>query len=246
MSKLNFISFPAVNNADQDGLLAMGGDLSVDTLVSAYSQGIFPWFNDEQPILWWSPDPRMVLIPSEIKISRSLAKKIRQQRFTVSANQNFEQVITNCALRGQSAANPDDVDKDTWEDTWITQSMSDAYIALHKKGYAHSIEVWDKDRLVGGLYGLALGNVFFGESMFSIATDASKIALVALCCWLKKNNYELIDCQVSSDHLLSLGAKEIPRQLFLDTLKDIDIQKTSTYFAQDISQLYTESVINKP
>lgn len=238
MTKLNYVSFPAVTNADQDGLLAMGGNLSVDTLVSAYRQGIFPWFNDDQPILWWSPDPRMILIPAEIKISRSLAKKIRQQRFTVTCNQSFEQVINNCALRGQNS-------NDEICDTWITQSMADAYKTLHSRGYAHSVEVWDNNQLVGGLYGLALGDVFFGESMFSIVTDASKIALATLCCWLREHKYQLIDCQVSSDHLSSLGAKEVTRELFLDSLKDINIQQASKYFGKDISQLRPESVINK-
>ena len=241
MSKLNYVAFPAVNNADQDGLLAMGGDLSVDTLVSAYSQGIFPWFNNNQPILWWSPDPRMVMVPSEVKISRSLAKKIRQQRFRVSCNTNFEDVIHNCAVRSQ---NPN-TQSDDIEGTWITQSMTKAYIDLHKRGYAHSIEVWDQDRLVGGLYGLALGHIFFGESMFSLVSDASKVGFATLCNWLKLHNYQLIDCQVKSDHLLSLGAKEIPRNSFMDSLKGIDIQQTSNYFGKDISQLSTESVINK-
>ena len=240
MSDINYVSFPDVTNAAQAGLLAMGGDLSVDTLVSAYKQGIFPWFSDEQPILWWSPDPRMVLVPNEVKVSRSLAKKIRQQRFTVSCNQRFKEVITSCALRGQ-ASNSDA----NHSDTWITQSMTEAYISLHKQGYAHSIEVWQAGQLVGGLYGLALGEVFFGESMFSRATDASKFALANLCAWLRLNAYQLIDCQVSSSHLQSLGAKEITRQTFLESLDNIDIHQTSHNFGKDISQLPTESVINK-
>ena len=241
MSKLNYVSFPAVSNADQDGLLAMGGDLSVDTIVSAYSQGIFPWFNNDQPILWWSPDPRMVLVPSEIKISRSLAKKIRQQCFSVTCNQNFEQVIKNCALRSQKS----NAVSNNESDTWITESMAEAYNALHSQGYAHSIEVWDHDQLVGGLYGLALRDVFFGESMFSVSSDASKVALATLCCWLKQNDFQLIDCQVSSDHLTSLGAKEITRKQFLESIKNINIQQTSINFGKDISQLGPESVINK-
>ena len=241
MSDINFVTFPAVTNADQDGLLAMGGDLSVDTLVSAYRQGIFPWFNKDQPILWWSPDPRMVLVPSEIKISRSLAKKISQQRFSITCNQNFAQVINSCALRSQMP----NTQMSNGDDTWITASMQRAYNTLHRQGYAHSIEAWDDGQLVGGLYGLALGDVFFGESMFSHATDASKVALAALCCWLRQHDYQLIDCQVSSDHLLSLGAKEISRELFLTSLKNINIHQASTNFAKDISHLSPESVINK-
>ncbi|MCL4122396.1 UNVERIFIED_CONTAM: hypothetical protein GTU68_011903 [Idotea baltica] len=209
----------------------MGGDLSVDTLVSAYCQGIFPWFNNDQPILWWSPDPRMVLVP----------KRIRQQRFKVSCNQRFEQVINSCALRGLKSTN--ELSDNT--ETWITESMAVAYTALHKQGYAHSVEVWEEDELVGGLYGLALGNVFFGESMFSIATDASKIALATLCCWLRQHDFHLIDCQVSSDHLTSLGAKEVSRELFLDSLKTINIHQPCINFGKDISQLRPESVINK-
>jgi leucyl/phenylalanyl-tRNA---protein transferase len=241
MTNINYISFPAVCNADQDGLLAMGGNLTVDTLVSAYRQGIFPWFNHDQPILWWSPDPRMVLIPGEIKVSRSLAKIIRQKRFRVSCNQNFKQVIRNCALRGQDST----IDNSFESDTWITQSMVKAYNALHCQGYAHSIEVWDGDQLVGGLYGLAMGQVFFGESMFSIVNDASKVALATLCCWLKQHDYQLIDCQVSSEHLLSLGAKKITRAQFMEYLSNINIQQKSINFGKDISQLSTESVINK-
>lgn len=239
MNKINFVSFPPVTTADQDGLLAMGGDLSVDTLISAYRQGIFPWFSIGQPILWWSPDPRMVLHPVEIKISRSLAKKIRQQRYAISCNRDFSSVIKQCALRGQDRKV---VSADT---TWITDSMNKAYTALHEHGYAHSIEVWDDNQLVGGLYGIALGDVFFGESMFSSVTDASKIALATLCCWLRVNGYQLIDCQISSEHLLSLGAKEIPRSDFLSSLENINISQPCENFGKDISQLPTESVINR-
>ena len=167
---VNFVRFPALSNANEDGLLAMGGDLSVDTLVSAYSQGIFPWFNNDQPILWWSPDPRLVLYPDQLVVSKSLAKLIRQQRFEVTCDQAFQQVVRCCAIRG--AENPistsyvDGLTIDNLSDTWITQSMHDAYCELFVTGYAHSIEVWQKTagqrRLVGGLYGVVLGKVFFG------------------------------------------------------------------------------------
>lgn len=235
---VNFVSFPAVSNANEDGLLAMGGDLSLDTLVSAYAQGIFPWFNDDQPILWWSPDPRLVIFPSEVNVSRSMRKLIRQQRYTLTANQAFERVIEGCALRGASkpfAPKPD---------TWITQSMHQAYLHLHQKGYAHSIEVWRNNELVGGLYGVALGRIFFGESMFSSATDASKLALIGLCKWLQSKKFELIDCQVASDHLFSMGAREIPRQTFLGFLNDIDISQAHNDFSLGFEHLHIENVIN--
>lgn len=234
---VNLVSFPAVSNANEDGLLAMGGDLSLDTLVSAYAQGIFPWFNDDQPILWWSPDPRLVIFPNEVKVSRSMRKLIRQRRYTLSADRAFKRVIEGCALRGDSkpfAPKPD---------TWITQSMHQAYLHLHKQGYAHSIEVWQDQKLVGGLYGVVLGRVFFGESMFSSATDASKLALIGLCEWLQQKQFELIDCQVASDHLLSMGAREISRQTFMGFLNDIDITQAQNDFSLGFEHLRIENAI---
>lgn len=236
---IDFVNFPDVSNCNEDGLLAMGGDLDLNTLVSAYSQGIFPWFNDDQPILWWSPDPRMVLFPSEVKISRSLRKTINKNKFRVSCNQAFEEVIDACALRGE---------KDPLlqnEDTWITDDMQSAYLKLNEFGYAHSIEVWQDDALVGGLYGVSLGKVFFGESMFSRENDASKVAFVALAQSLEQLEFEVIDCQVSSNHLLSLGAREISRSEFLQHLHHIDIQKPNLNFENSISQASTNNVINK-
>jgi len=234
---VNFVAFPDVINANEDGLLAMGGDLSVDTLVSAYGQGIFPWFNQDQPILWWSPDPRLVLYPERVKVSRSLAKTIRSSKYRVSCNTQFERVIKGCALRGSTQAHT------TPADTWITDSMSSAYLELHRLGYAHSIEVWQENTLVGGLYGVALGQVFFGESMFSSASDASKVALVALCTWLKHLNFSVIDCQVASEHLISLGAEEITRSAFLEVLDGVNIEHTQTNFAVDFEQLSLENAI---
>jgi leucyl/phenylalanyl-tRNA--protein transferase len=228
---VNFVRFPALSNTNEDGLLAMGGDLSVDTLVSAYSQGIFPWFNHDQPILWWSPDPRLVLYPDQLKVSKSLAKLVRQQRFEVTCDQAFQQVVRCCALRGTEKSSSDPAD------TWITQSMHDAYAELFDKGYAHSIEVWQitagQRLLVGGLYGVVLGKVFFGESMFSEVNNASKIALFSLCQRLRQLEFDLIDCQVASEHLLSLGALEIPRDVFLSHLKSINISDTSENFSAD-------------
>jgi leucyl/phenylalanyl-tRNA--protein transferase len=232
---VNFVRFPALSNANEDGVLAMGGDLSVDTLVSAYSQGIFPWFNDDQPILWWSPDPRLVLYPDQLKMSKSLAKLVRQRRFEVTCDEAFQQVVQCCALRGSANSIGDSADGDT--DTWITQSMHDAYSELFNRGYAHSIEVWQttagQRHLVGGLYGVVLGKVFFGESMFSEVNNTSKIALFSLCLWLQKLEFDLIDCQVASEHLLSLGAREIPRDVFLSHLKSINIAHASSDFSND-------------
>ena len=236
---VKLVSFPPVSNASSDGLLAMGGELSIDTLVSAYSQGIFPWFSDDQPILWWSPNPRMVLFPNDIKISRSLGKTLRRGTFRVSCNTEFNKVIQACALRGQQ--NPT-IPK---ADTWITDSMNQAYSDMHERGYAHSIEVWQDNALVGGLYGVVLSNVFFGESMFSRATDASKVALVALCRWLQAQSFSIIDCQVASDHLLSLGAIEITRERFLKYLSPIDITQENVNFSTGFERFMHDNAITK-
>lgn len=231
------IPFPDLCHASEDGLLTMGGDLSIDMLVSAYGQGIFPWFNEEQPILWWSPDPRLVIYPGQVKISKSLAKRIKQQHFSVSCNTSFEQVIQGCALRGAQSFNT------PTQDTWITKEMREAYLRLHDQSYAHSIEVWQAERLVGGLYGVALGQVFFGESMFSRANDASKIALVALSQWLLEKNFTVIDCQVASQHLFSMGAKEIPRDDFLNMLNDVDINSPLFNFSFGFENLELRNAI---
>lgn len=227
----------------------MGGDLSVDTLVSAYSQGIFPWFSDQQPILWWSPDPRLVLFPEKVNVSRSLRKKIRREVFSITCNLAFEDVIRACALRGAEPANdssqqPSVNQHSATTDTWITESMHHAYLNLHQSHYAHSIEVWQDNSLVGGLYGVTLGNVFFGESMFSRVTDASKVALVALSCWLSQKGFKVIDCQVESDHLLSMGAEKVDRQAFMQHLKFININDFDVNFATQFEQLRLEDAIN--
>ena len=203
--------FPSPNLAleEPNGLLAFGGDLSAERLLLAYRQGIFPWFNEGEPPLWWSPAPRMVLYPTEIKISRSLAKRIKRQEFQLTFNTCFNQVIEQCAISRQATTG-----------TWITPEMQTAYNQLHTRGYANSVEVWQNKQLVGGLYGLALGGVFFGESMFSKVSDASKVALVTLTQHLQQQGFSLIDCQVYTDHLASLGAREISRELFLQTLAE--------------------------
>ncbi|MEM1244123.1 MAG: leucyl/phenylalanyl-tRNA--protein transferase [Pseudomonadota bacterium] len=203
-------AFPDPNTAmlDPNGLLAIGGDLSWQRLLLAYKNGIFPWFSKGEPILWWSPAPRMVLNLADLKISRSLKKSLANKQFQVSFNQTFEQVIQACAKPRKAS-----------QDTWITEEMIHAYIELHQRGHAMSVETWYQGNLVGGLYGVCVNRVFCGESMFSSMTDASKIALVHLVKKLKKQNYKLIDCQLYSPHLASLGAKEIRREVFLRLLR---------------------------
>ena len=212
-------AFPPIVQALDDGLLAAGGDLSASRLINAYQHGIFPWFNKNNPILWWSPDPRMVLLTDQVKLSRSLKKSIRLTELTVTMDSAFNDVMIACA-----APRPNDNDSDNH--TWIHPNMIQAYTELHQQGIAHSIECWQKDKLVGGLYGIALGNVFFGESMFSLQQDSSKIALVTLCQQLQRWNYPIIDCQIYSDHLASLGAKEIARS---DFISYIDKENSNTY-----------------
>lgn len=197
--------FPSLEYADADGLIAVGGDLSPQRLQCAYSQGIFPWFEDGQPILWWSPDPRCVLYPDQFKTSRSLRKSIAKLAFTVSYDTAFARVIEACAA--PRSLQPGG--------TWITSGMHDAYCRLHALGCAHSVEVWQGPDLVGGLYGVSLGQIFYGESMFSRVSDASKFALKSLCERLGSRSYKLIDCQIESAHLLSLGAVSIPRKQFI-------------------------------
>jgi leucyl/phenylalanyl-tRNA--protein transferase len=202
------LEFPPAWLARSDGLLCIGGDLSCERILLAYQNGIFPWFSDNEPILWWSPDPRLVLYPSSIRISKSLRKKLKKNFFRITVNQAFEQTIAACA---QPRKDPD-------EGTWLVTEMKDAYIQLHDKGHAHSVEAWHQDRLVGGLYGVGIGCMFFGESMFSFHSDASKAALVALTRHLDVHGFDLIDCQVTTDHLCRMGAVEIPRHRFLDIL----------------------------
>ena len=200
--------FPSPHLASHEGLLAVGGDLSEKRLLLAYSLGIFPWYSGGEPILWWSPEPRLVLYPDELKVSRSLNKVIKKAVFKVTMDRAFEQVISECAR----------VRLENQEGTWIVDDMVSAYCRLHSIGFAHSVEVWRDDRLVGGLYGVSLGKGFFGESMFSRATNASKVALVALVNYLKALDFSLIDCQITTAHLKRFGAREISRTRYLDEL----------------------------
>lgn len=204
--------FPPVETAlhEPNGLLAMGGDLSVERLLDAYRHGIFPWFNPGEPILWWSPDPRMVLVPGEIRVTRSLAKRIRNGGFEVRADTAFVDVMRACAAPRARARG-----------TWISPAMVAAYNHLHQAGYAHSVETWHDDRLVGGLYGVAIGRMFYGESMFSREPDASKFALVRLAQQLQQWEFGMIDCQMETAHLSSMGARTIPRTAFVTRLAEL-------------------------
>jgi len=205
----NDAPFPPLESAlrEPNGLLAAGGDLSPRRLIAAYSHGIFPWFNPGDPILWWSPDPRMVLIPGELKVSRSLRKTLKKQIYEIRVDTAFPQVMQACAAP-----------RDEHGGTWITPAMISAYTELHRQGLAHSVETWMEDKLVGGLYGVSLGRMFYGESMFSLATDASKIAFVHLVRQLERWGFGMIDCQMKTAHLASLGAREIPRAEFSQRL----------------------------
>lgn len=206
----NRAKFPDVSLAlrEPNGLLAVGGNLTPRRLISAYMQGIFPWYSQGQPILWWSPDPRAVLFPEKLKVSRSMRKEIRKGELTVTFDKAFREVVAACA---QPRANS--------QGTWITPAISDAYTHLHKLGIAHSVEAWRDGKLVGGLYGVAIGKVYFGESMFSRETNASKLAFIYLVHQLAEWNFQLIDCQIQSDHLRSLGSEDLPRTQFLQILK---------------------------
>lgn len=199
------ILFPSPEFAEEDGLLAVGGDLSAKRLILAYSLGIFPWFSDDSQILWWSPDPRLVLFPCELKVARSLRRIVRKARYSITMDVAFEDVVRSCA----------EVPRKSSEGTWITPGMRRAYRELHKQGVAHSVEAWHEETLVGGLYGIALGGAFFGESMFSMMDDSSKVAFTQLVRYLSQRGFSIIDCQVRTPHLMGFGAREIPRAEFL-------------------------------
>jgi len=203
------IFFPPVEDASLEGIVAVGGDLSVARLNLAYKSGIFPWFNEDEPILWWSPPERMVVVPSIYKVSKSIRNLLNQNKFKVTFNQNFRDVILGCKQ----------IDRPGQDGTWLSDDFVESYTKLHVMGIAKSVEVWQDDELVGGLYGIDLGHVFCGESMFSKVPNASKIAFVSLINYLKENNYKLLDCQVHNDHLEKLGAFEVSRDVFMRVLK---------------------------
>jgi len=203
------VRFPHPELAEENGLLAVGGDLRPQRLLEAYRQGIFPWYSENDPILWWFTSPRLVIFPEEFRVSRRLARYFRNTRLDFSINRAFDRVITACAFSRTRKG----------EDTWITSEMMSAFSNLHHLNYAHSVECWENDQLVGGLYGVALGKVFFGESMFSNVANASKYALIHLVDFLSENGYRLIDCQMTTAHLVSLGGREIPGKAFQHQLK---------------------------
>ena len=204
----NDLFFPPLQMADEDGLLAIGGDLSIERLLLAYRSGIFPWYNEDEPICWWSPHPRFVLYPAELKVSSSMKTVLQNGKYRFTINKAFEKVIQNCKT----------VSRHGQDGTWISPAMQQAYTALHELGYAHSAETWQDGELVGGLYGLRLGDIFFGESMFSLKPNASKFAFINYIRILQKENVQLIDCQLHTNHLESLGARMIPRELFTQIL----------------------------
>jgi leucyl/phenylalanyl-tRNA--protein transferase len=201
--------FPPVSQANSDGILAIGGDLSPERLLLAYKSGIFPWFEQGEPIFWWSPNPRMVLFLNELVVSKSMRNILNRNIFKVTFNQNFREVISNCQK----------IKRDGQNGTWITNDMIEAYCKLNELGVAKSVEVWQNDKLVGGLYGIDLGHIFCGESMFSKVSNASKVAFIALANQLKNENYKVLDCQVYNEHLESLGCREIEREEFIKILK---------------------------
>lgn len=210
------IVFPHPSLSNPDGILGIGGDLSIERLLVAYQNGIFPWYGELDPIMWWSPDPRCILFPENIKVRKSMRSYFNQDKYRITFDTHFEEVITACQRierHGQSG-------------TWIIYEMKEAYIELHKAGYAHSLEVWLDDKLAGGLYGVSLGRMFFGESMFSIGTNASKFALISLAKILKSKGFTLIDCQQDTPHIISMGAENISRQEFLEHLNKNKDQET--------------------
>jgi len=207
----NTDDFPNVETADQYGVLAVGGDLSVNRLLNAYKNGIFPWYNQGEPIIWYAPPKRMVLFPEELKISKSMKQILKKEIFTVTFNRNFKEVIRQCKT----------IHRQGQQGTWITDEMEAAYLKLYELGKAKSVEVWQNNQLVGGLYGVDLDTVFCGESMFSLVSNASKTAFIYLVKHLQSQNYKVLDCQVYNDHLASLGAREIPRMEFMKILKNL-------------------------
>jgi leucyl/phenylalanyl-tRNA--protein transferase len=202
--------FPDARDASEEGLLAFGGDLNPNRILKAYRSGIFPWFNPNDPILWWSPNPRMLLYPQDFKTSKSFRRTLRNKGYEVKFDYNFEEVINYCGI----------VPREGQEGTWLTKEMKESYIELHDMGFAHSVETYFEGKLVGGLYGIAMGKAFFGESMFSLMPDASKVAIKALSSICVKKSYDFIDCQVETPHLIRWGAKLVERSHFLDQLED--------------------------
>jgi len=210
------ISFPHPDSAHESGVLAIGGDLELERLLLAYQYGIFPWYNEDEPIVWWHPDPRFVLYPSEVTVAKSMRSIFNQNKYRVTIDQQFSEVIYHCKY----------TDRKDQDGTWISDDIIEAYSDLHDSGYAHSVEVWSGDEVVGGLYGISLGKVFYGESMFSHESNASKVALIALARLLEQRNFYLIDCQIGNPHLEKMGGKHIPRSEFLKCMQKNTFEST--------------------
>jgi len=228
-------TFPDPRYASDEGLLAYGGDLSVPRLLTAYRKGIFPWYNEGDPILWWSPDPRLLLFPDKFKVRKSFRRVLRSGKFTVTFDRAFSEVILHCAT----------VPRDGAGSSWIVKEMQEAYIALHEEGFGHSVEVYLEGKLVGGLYGLAMGKVFFGESMFSLVSDASKVAFKALSDVLGRRGYDFIDCQMKTDHMVGLGAEVVSRNDYLDLLETALSKPSDLGDWKHFTWHYEEPEINK-
>jgi leucyl/phenylalanyl-tRNA--protein transferase len=222
--------FPDPRSAPDEGLLAYGGDLSSSRILTAYKQGIFPWYSQGDPILWWSPNPRLILYPHNFKVKKSFRRVLRSGKFSVTFDQRFSDVIRYCAT----------VPRDGQNSTWIVPEMEEAYIRLHEEGFAHSVEVYKEGKLVGGLYGISLGKAFFGESMFSLVPDASKVAFKALSDVLGRRGYDFIDCQMKTDHMISLGAEVVEREVFLDMLENTLEKLTDSGSWQHIKWEYND------
>ncbi len=228
-------TFPNPNYASDEGLLAYGGDLSVSRLLSAYKRGIFPWYNEDDPILWWSPNPRLLLYPDNFRVRKSFRRVLRSGKFTVTFDRAFSEVILHCAT----------VPREGQHSSWIVPEMQEAYKALYEEGFGHSVEVYLEGKLVGGLYGLAMGKVFFGESMFSLVPDASKVAFKALSDVLGRRGYDFIDCQMKTDHMVSLGAEVVTRNRYLNELQEALEKPSDLGHWHDFAWEYEEPAIKK-
>ncbi len=222
--------FPDPRSASDEGLLAYGGDLSSSSILTAYKQGIFPWYSQGDPILWWSPNPRLILYPHNFKVKKSFRRVLRSGKFSVTFDERFSDVIRYCAT----------VPREGQNSTWIVPEMEEAYIRLHEEGFAHSVEVYKEEKLVGGLYGISMGKAFFGESMFSLVTDASKVAFKALSDVLGSRGYDFIDCQMKTDHMIRLGAEVVKREVFLDMLENTLEKHTDSGSWQHIKWEYND------
>jgi len=231
----NDITFPHPITANKYGAVAIGGDLSVERLLLAYQYGFFPWYNPDEPIIWWHPDPRFIIFPQDIRVTKSMRPYFNQEKFRITFDQNFEGVILAC----------EKIKRKNQPGTWITEDIKESYGALHDMGLAHSVEVWQDDELVGGLYGVSMGRVFFGESMFSKVSNASKFALIAMAKILERQGFDLIDCQMPNPHLKSMGGRFVSREFFLSLLRENSFEKNITGDWNEIMNIYPLSELIK-